>query len=143
MIDVENQIITDVINGFTGTDYANIKIASDPPQKAVFPYVLFYQSDAYPTRGTHIASREDTFETVVFTADIYSNKANNAKTECKKIQSIIDDTMQGLGFSRFSSSPIFKMPELAKARRLVRYRANVSKQTYTDGNRTRNIIYNI
>ena len=79
MIDVENQIITDVINGFVGTDYANINIASDPPQKAEFPYVLFYQSDAYPTRGTHIASREDTFETVVFTADIYSNKANNAE----------------------------------------------------------------
>ena len=143
MIDVENQIITDVINGFAGTDYANIKFASDPPQKAVFPYVLFYQSDAYPTRGTHIASREDTFETVVFTADIYSNKANDAKAECKKIQAIIDDTMQGLGFTRFSSSPIFEMPELAKARRLVRYRANVSKITYMDGNRTRNIIYNI
>lgn len=47
MIDVENQIITDVINGFVGTDYADINIASDPPQKAVFPYVLFYQSDAW------------------------------------------------------------------------------------------------
>lgn len=143
MIDVENQIITDVINGFAGTAYANINITSDPPRKADFPYVLFYQSDAYPTRGTHIASREDTFETVIFTADIYSNKANNAKTECKKIQSIIDNTMQGLGFTRFSSSPIFEMPELAKARRLVRYRANVSKITYKDGNRTRNLIYNI
>jgi hypothetical protein len=51
--------------------------------------------------------------------------------------------MQGLGFTRFSSSPIFEMPELAKARRLVRYRANVSKITYKDGSRTRNIIYNI
>ena len=141
MVDIENQIFTDVKNGFTGTDYANIKIFSDPPEKPSFPCVLFYQSDAKPV--THFASRATTMEQVTFTADIYSNKANGAKTECKEIATILDNTMRILGFTRISSSPSFSMPDMAKARRVLKYRANADTMTYSDGTRTRNFIHTL
>ena len=141
MIDIENQIFTDVKNGFANTDYANITIFSDPPEKPKFPCVMFFQSDAKPV--SHYASRADIMEEVTFTADIYSNKANGAKTECKEIATIIDNTMRILGFTRISSSPSFSMPDLAKARRVLKYRAIADSLTYTDGTRTRNFIHTL
>lgn len=141
MIDIENQIFTDVKNGFTGTDYATISIFSEPPEKPKFPCVMFFQSDSKPV--SHYASRVDIHEEVTFTADIYSNKANGAKTECKEIATIIDNTMRVLGFTRISSSPSFSMPDLAKARRVLKYRAIADSLTYTDGTRTRNFIHTL
>lgn len=149
MIDIENQIFTNIRNAIkASTDYSDIVLTSDPSYTpAKFPCVFFCQSDSYPTAAKHTSSREDRFETVVFEAYVYSNKTSGAKTECKKILSIIDEEMRIEGFTRTTETPLAPAANTVKAIRFARYRAEASSKTYIDESdgkpRTRNYIFTI
>jgi hypothetical protein len=144
MIDVENQIITNVIEAFTGTKYEDIYISSDPARTPnTFPCVYIAQTDSYETRNTRPASREQLFETVVFECYVYSNKTSGAKMECKNVMTIIDESMRIQGFTRSTETPLMPSVDTVKAIRFSRYTANASTVKYTDSdtNKQRNMIY--
>ncbi len=149
MIDVENQIFTNVRNAIKADPtFADTVITSDPSYVPVkFPAVFFCMTDSYPTANKHTSSREERFETVVFEAYVYSNKTSGSKAECKKLMSIINQTMQITGFSQTTETPLTPAANTVKAIRFSRYRAEASSDTYTieeDGKKyTRNYIYTI
>lgn len=142
MIDVENQVITNVTEAFTGTQYADIYISSDPARTPnTFPCVYIAQADSYEDMRNRPASREQLFETVVFECYVYSNKTTGAKAECKKVMSVIDEAMRIQGFTLSTETPLMPNVDTVKAIRFSRYRANASTVKYTDNNKQRNIIY--
>ena len=125
MTDIENIIINRIDNALETAGYKDILGSTYQDVPASFPWVFFEQSDSYEHVNQHNSSRTNNHDTVVFEADIYSNKISGAKGECKDILEVIDAEMVSLGFSRTMAQPMRPTSDLYKARMLVRYRGVV------------------
>lgn len=130
MTDIENIIINRIDTVLENAGYHDILISDYENVPSEFPCVVFEQSDGYERTEYHNSSRENNVDVVVFEADIYSNKKNGAKSECKAIVQIIDTEMASLGFSRTANQPLKPTSNMYRARQLVRYRANVDSNKY-------------
>lgn len=130
MTDIENIIIQRIDTALSTAGYKDILGSNYQDVPASFPWVFFEQSDSYESVNQHSSSRDTNFETVVFEADIYSNKPSGAKGECKKIEQIIDAEMVSLGFSRMAAQPLRPTSTMYTARLFARYRAVVDKNKY-------------
>ena len=130
MTDIENIIINRIDTVLSNAGFKDILGSTYQDLPASFPWVFFEQSDSYENEQYHKSSRENNYDTVVFEADIYSNKKSRSKEECKKILAIIDDEMTSLGFSRTVAQPMRPTSEMYKARLFVRYRGTVDSNTY-------------
>lgn len=130
MTDIENIIINRIDNALETAGYKDILGSTYQDVPASFPWVFFEQSDSYEHVSEHNSSRTNNHDTVVFEADIYSNKTVGAKGECKDILKVIDDEMVSLGFSRTTAQPMRPTSDLYKARTFARYRANVDSNKY-------------
>ncbi len=130
MTDIENIIINRIDTALTTAGYTDILGSTYQDVPASFPWVFFEQSDSYESVDKHNSSRTNNFDTVVFEADIYSNKNNGAKAECKAIEQIIDAEMVALGFSRTTAQPMKPTSDLYKARLFARYRGVVDSNKY-------------
>lgn len=130
MTDIENIIIDKVDTALNTAGYKDIVGTSYQDVPANFPWVFFEQSDSYEDVAKHNSTRTNNHEYVVYEADIYSNKNNGAKAECKAILSVIDQEMASLGFSRTTAQPMKPMSEMYKARLFVRYRATIDSNKF-------------
>ena len=130
MTDIENIIINRITNVLEAAGYHDILKSDYEDVPSEFPCVFFHQFDSYEHTEQHSSSRENNFDTVVFEGDIYSNLNNGAKSECKTIMQLIDAEMVSLGFSRTTNQPLKPTSDMYKARRFVRYRANVDSNKY-------------
>ena len=130
MTDIENIIINRIDNALESAGYTNILGSSYQEVPAEFPWVFFEQSDTYESVNQHNSSRANNFETAVFEADIYSNKVNGSKGECKAILKVIDEEMVSLGFERTAAQPMRPTSDMYKARLFARYRGVVDSNKY-------------
>lgn len=130
MTDIENIIINRIDNALETAGFADILGSTYQDVPASFPWVFFEQSDSYEHVNQHNSSRTNNHDTVVFEADIYSNKISGAKGECKDILKVIDAEMVSLGFSRTMAQPMRPTSDLYKARMFVRYRGVVDSNKY-------------
>lgn len=130
MTDIENIIINRIDTVLSNAGFKDILGSTYQDLPASFPWVFFEQSDSYENEQYHKSSRQNNYYTVVFEADIYSNKKSRSKEECKKILAIIDDEMASLGFSRTVAQPMRPTSEMYKARMFARYRGTVDSNTY-------------
>ena len=130
MTDIENIIINRIDTVLSNAGFKDILGSTYQDLPASFPWVFFEQSDSYENEQYHKSSRQNNYDTVVFEADIYSNKKSRSKEECKKILAIIDDEMASLGFSRLVAQPMRPTSEMYKARMFARYRGTVDSNTY-------------
>ena len=130
MTDIENIIINRIDNALETAGYKDILGSTYQDVPASFPWVFFEQADSYEHTLEHNSSRTNNHDTVVFEADIYSNKTSGAKGECKAILKVIDDEMASLGFSRTTAQPLRPTSDSYKARLFVRYRGVVDSNKY-------------
>lgn len=130
MTDIENIIINRIDNVLRDGGYENVLGSSYQDLPASFPWVFFEQSDTYEDSQYHKSSRENNYETVVFEADIYSNKKVSPKAECKAILQIIDAEMASLGFERTMAQAMRPTSDMYTARLFARYRATVDSNKY-------------
>lgn len=125
MIDIENAVFTKVDTALRAK-IPNISVESVTtysPSK--FPCACIEETDNYaylPSRDT--ASNEN-HAVVTYEVNAYSNKASGKKSECKAIIAIVDEIMNGLGFTRLTKTPI-NLDDATKYRIFARYRAVVS-----------------
>lgn len=100
MIDKENEIFTRVQTaladalGSDGFVMSGIYIATP----ASFPFIYSDMTNNYPEHED--SSGKENYAHITITYNIYSNKSNGRKAECKKIASIIDDEMRRMNFIR-------------------------------------------
>lgn len=125
MIDIENQIITDIDTALTAA-FPGIEILSDTSQTpSKFPCVYVTESDNYVyTRSIDSGSNENHAE-VMYEINVYTNDVQGKKTKCKKIFNKVDEVMLNLGFIRLSKTPI-PFDDATKYRLVGRYVAVVS-----------------
>ena len=126
MIDPENEVYTKVATALRA-EFAGINISGEYVNApSTFPHVYFTQADntvvAHQTDDVHEMAH------VMFEVNVYSNKANGKKTECKKIMKKIDEVMFSINFRRTALTPVPNMENTSIFRLVGRYEGN------TDGN---------
>lgn len=141
MIDVENEIIT-IIREALPQNVLVVSTDDDVPSK--FPCVYVEEMDSYNDNKSMTSSRADTYDVVMYQVYVYSNKNQGAKSECKALVKIVDDTMRLYGFERKVKQPLGRLVDFVKYAYVLRYVGEVgAKDTYKDGKLTKHIIYKV
>ena len=121
MIDCENEVYTRIARVLRDK-FPGINIAGEYVNApSSFPHVSITQSDNSVVSEQMTGSAE--MAQVMFEINIYSNKADGRKTECKAIAKVIDDVMFRMNFKRMALTPIPNMEDSTIYRIVARYRA--------------------
>ena len=121
MIDCENEVYTRIARVLRDK-FPGINIAGEYVNApSSFPHVSITQSDNSVVSEQMTGSAE--MAQVMFEINIYSNKADGRKTECKSIAKVIDDVMFRMNFKRIALTPIPNMEDATIYRIVARYRA--------------------
>lgn len=121
MIDCENEVYTRIARVLRDK-FPGINIAGEYVNApSSFPHVSITQSDNSVVSEQMTGSAE--MAQVMFEINIYSNKADGRKTECKAIANVIDDVMFRMNFKRMALTPIPNMEDATIYRIVARYRA--------------------
>ena len=121
MIDCENEVYTRIARVLRDK-FPGINIAGEYVNApSSFPHVSITQSDNSVVSEQMTGSAE--MAQVMFEINIYSNKADGRKTECKAIAKGIDDVMFRMNFKRMALTPIPNMEDATIYRIVARYRA--------------------
>lgn len=126
MIDIENEVFSRVSKALKGkfsSVYVTGEYAKTPP---TFPAVSLIEMDNTAYEFTRDSGSNENHISVMYEANVYSNKKTGRKTECKSIISALDDEMMSLGFNRTFCEPI-PNEDATIYRMTARYRAIVSK----------------
>ena len=120
MIDCENEVYTRIARVLRDK-FPGINIAGEYVNApSSFPHVSITQSDNSVVSEQMTGSTE--MAQVMFEINIYSNKADGRKTECKSIAKVIDDVMFKMNFKRMALTPIPNMEDATIYRIVARYR---------------------
>ena len=127
MIEIEAKVYTTLRNALV-VACPNIFVTSEPTAtQAKFPAVSIVQQDNYMSINKLDNSGAERFATVMYQIDVYSNKSNGKKSQCKEIMGVIDTILFGLNFTRLSLTPI-PMENDGYYRLTARYRAETDGQ---------------
>ena len=120
MIDCENEVYTRIARVLRDK-FPGINIAGEYVNApSSFPHVSITQSDNSVVSEQMTGSAE--MAQVMFEINIYPNKADGRKTECKSIAKVIDDVMFKMNFKRMALTPIPNMEDATIYRIVARYR---------------------
>ena len=100
MIDIERAVFSAVVEEFLKKYPNGSYYGEDVEFPASFPCMTLVEADNYTYDRTLDAEMREHHAHLVYLANIYSNLVDGAKQQCKDILSIIDETMQNLGFTR-------------------------------------------
>ena len=129
MIDIEtelfNTVATIVRNAHTGVYVTG----SYNPSPSSFPCVSIVEIFNAVYRNTSTNVNEENHAAVTYEVNVYSNKQNGRKAECKAILNTVDVALANLGFTRRMAEPIPNMEDATVYRMLARYRAVVGSDS--------------
>ncbi len=126
MIDIEDDVYRKIINKLV-IFFPKIYVYGEQ-QSAVakFPCVIIEEADNSAYDKTQDSGSLENHAVVMYEVNIYSNKVNGRKDECKQIQKIIDCQFEQMGFTRISKTPM-TTTNTTVYRIVSRYQAVVSK----------------
>ena len=128
MIDVENQIVSAVMDALDGSAEVQSDLTRKPGR---FPCVYVVEADNYVYTRTITGTSNENHANVMYEIHCYTNDETGKKSKCKEVFAKVDDKMLRLGFTRMSRTNVTQ--ENATIYRIVgRYTAVISKN---------NIIY--
>lgn len=120
MIDCENEVYTRIANVLR-EKFPGINIAGEYVKApSGFPHVSITQSDNSVVSERMTGSAE--MAQVMFEINVYSNKTEGKKAECKSIMKIIDDVMFSMNFKRQAMTPVPNLEDATIYRIVARYR---------------------
>lgn len=102
MIDIESKIVDTIYNAVKANDaYPNADVTTGYDEKtAIFPCVVIEEVDNSPYRSTDTDDCAENYTRLTYEVSVYTDDKDKAKTEGKKILSIVDTALQGLKFRR-------------------------------------------
>ena len=127
MIDIESELFTNRASklrdrfGAKFTVYGETVLAPSE-----FPCACIEESDNYAYSQSQDSGSNENHAELVYDVNVYSNKRNGKKAECKEILAVIDEYFTGIGFSRTTKNPI-SLDDATKYRLFARYSAVASK----------------
>lgn len=121
MIDKENEVFTRVKEKIVA-EYPNADVDSSyQPTPSTFPHVSLYMSDAFTPANLRDSSVLPKFVSMMFEAQVYSNKTSKKKQEAKKIMGIIVDTMAEMNFRLSILTPVPNLNDASIYRLTARF----------------------
>lgn len=131
MIDVENELfgeISEKVYEKFAEKYPDLFMTSEYViSPASFPCVSLIEMDNAVLRATQTTEGRENHATVMYELNVYSNKKDGKKNECKEIVAYIDELLMSYNFTRIMLEPIPNQNEANIYRMLGRYRAVISK----------------
>ena len=122
MIDCENEVFTKIAQALRSEFSEDINIASEYVKSpSAFPHVSVVMMDNSIMEQT-MDSGDHEVSIVMFEINVFSNKAQGKKSECKEIVCIVDETLKPLNFKRLSLTPVPNMEDASIYRLVARYR---------------------
>ena len=123
MIDIEAKVYTPIAAALR-TAFPGITVQGNYTKSpSGFPFVSIVEEDNYTTL-THLDSGDtEKYATLLYEVNVYSNKTQGRKSECKAILSLIDSMMYAMNFTRIVLSPIPNLDNATIFRMTARYRA--------------------
>lgn len=122
MIDIENDIFVIVKNAVKAV-YHDISVTNDASNTpSSFPHVTIVEED----NNIYTPMRTDNVENyanLIYDVNVYSDKQNGRKSECRAIMAVINDTMSEHNFTRVIMRPVPNMQDNMIYRITARYRA--------------------
>ena len=120
MTDCENEVYTRVAKvlreKFPGIDIAGEYVNAP----SSFPHVSITQSDNSVITEQTTGCAE--MAQVMFEVNVYSNKTEGKKTECKAIMKVIDELLFKMNFKRLALTPVPNLEDATIYRLVARYR---------------------
>ena len=130
MIDKENEVYTLVKKAIIA-EYPNADISSIyVPTVATFPHISIVQTDSVENTEYMDSSNTEKLVTLNFQIDIYSNDFTKAKTECKKILNIVDNTLKRKNFRRTVLTPVPNQNDATIYRLTAQYTVSATKNYF-------------
>lgn len=100
MIDVENLVFDTVYTALI-QQFPNVNItAGYDAQSAVYPVVVVREVNNQPVVSTATDDCSENHTKVTYEVEVYSNKGDTARSECKELLNAVDDIMQEMKFRR-------------------------------------------
>lgn len=126
MIDIENQVFDHVAKRVR-EKFPKIFFTGEYVQSpSSFPAASLVEMDNSVRESTSDSGLNENHVNVMYEVNVYSNKKNGKKNECKKIIALIDEEMTAIGFARSTLTPIPNEYDSTIYRMVARYRAAVS-----------------
>ena len=130
MIDIENLVFDTVYNQMlTLHPEANVTAGYDE-QNAVFPCVVVRQTNNQPYRASATDDCAENHTRVTFEIEVYSDKADTGRSECKELLNDADTIMQSMKFRRTHLNRPINI-DRTLYRQYARYEVIVGKPTVT------------
>lgn len=123
MIDIENQVYTPLATGLRATFQGIYVTGIYVKSPASFPAVSVVERDNYTSAAFMDNCPDERYATITYEVNVYSNKAQTKKSECKAIMGYIDDYMYHHNFRRTAQSPVPNMDDASIYRMVARYTA--------------------
>lgn len=118
--DIENYLFTELAT-MLREKYKGITVYPQEVEvPAKFPSVTFVESDNRTYQPTVTADNVEHHATLLYTANVYSDKQGTGKQECKDIMHDIEAFMSGYGFVRTMNEPMQNF-ERSISRRVARF----------------------
>ena len=128
MIDMETEIFNEVSERVR-EQYPDIFMTGEyvktPPS---FPCISLVEVDNATFRNSQTSEGQENHVAVMYELNVYSNRTNGKKAECKEIAGFIDNILLGLNFARTMLEPVPDQDNATIYRMLGRYRAVISKE---------------
>lgn len=128
MIDCENEVYTRIARVLR-EKFPGINITGEYVKApSSFPHVSITQSDNSAVSEKMTGNAE--MAQVMFEINVYSNKTDGKKTECKTIVKVIDEVLFGMNFKRLALTPVPNLEDATIYRIVARYRAMTDGQYF-------------
>ena len=130
MVDKENEVFTNV-RAAVLTEYPDAKIDSSyQAVPAGFPHISFYARDVYTPQGALSSALQPAYVSMMFEANVYSNKTSGKKEEAKKIMRIIADAMAEMNMRMISNTPVANLNDSSIYRMTARFEGNADSDNF-------------
>jgi hypothetical protein len=130
MIDHESEVFTTIATVLR-TAYSGIFVAGEyVPQPPKFPAASIVEMENAVHQSTTDSGAIENHAEVMYQVDVYSNRNQGKKAECKAIIATIDDEFSRLGFTRVFLNPVQNLNDATIYRMTGRYRAVIGKDNY-------------
>lgn len=128
MIDCENEVYTRIARVLR-EKFPGINISGEYVKApSSFPHVSITQSDNSAVSEKMTGNAE--MAQVMFEINVYSNRTDGKKTECKTIVKVIDEVFFGMNFKRLALTPVPNLEDATIYRIVARYRAMTDGQYF-------------
>lgn len=121
MITIENKVVDAIVTELA-TAYPTAKVGSEYTRTvSKFPYVEVVEMDNSVLQRASYLSKIEVMAQLTYEINIFSNKIDGRKAECKAIAEIVDGVMESLGFYRMMLNQVLNYEDATIYRMVGRW----------------------